>query len=388
MKTPSAHITRFLAFWQVPQHVFWLGIVATLVITTMEFLHHGAENYIDFRDATLNFWQGISSYTPEYSSAHGRYFLYTPVFNLLFTPFAFLPFRMGGYAWNLFGYCLFYAGVRLLPTELRKHTAQIWLYLLLWIGQTLFCFQFNLPVVAIFVLSFALLERDRAFWAVLLIMLSATCKIYGIVELALLLCYPKFWRNMGYAILTGTALLLLPIVKLGIHGFLPWYQDWLLALTDHHETTGIYYSLIFAQPLRAFALPYMRWFQGAVLLVQGIAFFCARKRWGDLRFRVGALAGLMIYIVIMSEAAEYTTHIISATGFALWYFSKEQHSVFDKVLFWSIWLLWGVMPIDIFCPSPLCNYIHGNLWIGVYVLLIGWCRLLYDTLTYDRTTEA
>lgn len=371
---------RFVAFMTNPHTVFWLGFVIAAVATSLELFRGRAENYVDYRDATLNFWNGISSYTPEFVAAHGRYFIYSPVFNILFAPFAFLPFYVGGYLWNLLGYTVFFFAVRTLPETLSRRSVPMLLFLLLFVEQSVFCFQYNLLVTCIFILAWSLLERDRAFWAVLLIMLSVTTKIYGAVELVLLLCYPRFWKNMGYAVLCGVGLLLLPAVQCGLDGLLPLYQDWFAMLTDHHEMTGPYYSLIFAWPVTAFTLPYMRWFQGAVLLVLGVLFFLCRRHWGDFRFKTGVLATVMMYIVVMSEAAEFTTYTIAVTGYALWYFLRDRHSVFDRVLFWAVFVLFGILPIDVFCPSSVCLFVHTKLWLGVWVFTVAWGRVIYDTV--------
>ena len=375
---------KFFAFYTVSRNVYWLGFVIAVAASLIELLRGGAENYCVFRDATLQFWQGINPYTQEFVDVHHRYFIYSPIFCVLFAPFAFMPFYLGGLVWNLFGYTVFYFGVKNLPGVLSAKAPLIMLYLLLTVAQSLFCFQFNLLVAAIFVWALVLLERDQAFWAILLIMISATTKIYGAVELALLLFYPRFWRNVGYVLLTGIGLLLLPALHGGVEGLLSGYQNWLAQLVSH-QSTGIYYSFLFLPGIRSFALPYMRLFQVSVLLLMAIPFllpilppFKGKVEVG-LSFRIGLLAALMGYIVLFSEAAEYTTYTITMTGYALWYFLEDKRPLVDRILFWALFVLWCVMPIDLFCPSKLCNYIHSTLWIGVLAYTVAWVRMIYFT---------
>ena len=377
---------KFFAFYTVSRNVYWLGFVIAVAASLIELLRGGAENYCVFRDATLQFWQGINPYTQEFVDVHHRYFIYSPIFCVLFAPFAFMPFYLGGLVWNLFGYTVFYFGVKNLPGVLSAKAPLIMLYLLLTVAQSLFCFQFNLLVAAIFVWALVLLERDQAFWAILLIMISATTKIYGAVELALLLFYPRFWRNVGYVLLTGIGLILLPALHGGVEGLLSGYQNWLAQLVSH-QSTGIYYSFLFLPGIRSFALPYMRLFQVSVLLLMAIPFllpilppFKGKVEVG-LPFRVGLLAALMGYIVLFSEAAEYTTYTITMTGYALWYFLEDKRPLVDRILFWALFVLWCVMPIDLFCPSKLCNYIHSTLWIGVLTYTVAWVRMIYFTCT-------
>ena len=375
---------KFFAFFTVSRNVYWLGFVIAVAASLIELLRGGAENYCVFRDATLQFWQGINPYTQEFVDVHHRYFIYSPIFCVLFAPFAFMPFYLGGLAWNLFGYTVFYFGVKNLPGVLSAKAPLIMLYLLLTVAQSLFCFQFNLLVAAIFVWALVLLERDQPFWAILLIMISATTKIYGAVELALLLFYPRFWRNVGYVLLTGIGLLLLPALQGGVEGLLSGYQNWLAQLVSH-QSTGIYYSFLFLPGIRSFALPYMRLFQASVLLLMAIPFllpilppFKGKVEVG-LPFRIGLLAALMGYIVLFSEAAEYTTYTITMTGYALWYFLEDERPLVDRILFCALFVLWCVMPIDLFCPSKLCNYIHSTLWIGVLTYTVAWVRMIYIT---------
>lgn len=373
---------KFFAFFTVSRNVYWLGFVIAVAASLIELLRGGAENYCVFRDATLQFWQGINPYTQEFVDVHHRYFIYSPIFCVLFAPFAFMPFYLGGLVWNLFGYTVFYFGVKNLPGVLSAKAPLIMLYLLLTVAQSLFCFQFNLLVAAIFIWALVLLERDQPFWAILLIMISATTKIYGAVELALLLFYPRFWRNVGYVLLTGIGLLLLPALHGGVEGLLSGYQNWLAQLVSH-QSTGIYYSFLFLPGIRSFALPYMRLFQASVLLLMAIPFAFemsnVKCQMINLKYKISLLAALMGYIVLFSEAAEYTTYTITMTGYALWYFLEDKRPLVDRILFWALFVLWCVMPIDLFCPSKLCNYIHSTLWIGVLTYTVAWVRMIYIT---------
>lgn len=87
-----------------------------------------------------------------------------------------------------------------------------------------------------FLFAYSLLERDKGFWAVLLIMVSGFTKIYGIFQLAMLLFYPHFWRNLGYAALIGIAFLLAPAVNMPLTELPDYYGQWIGALTEHPGT--------------------------------------------------------------------------------------------------------------------------------------------------------
>ena len=367
----------FRSVFTNPRNVYLIGLVLGMAATCIELARGRAENLVDFRDATQLFWQHISAYTQDFTNQHGRFFIYSPVFNVLFTPFAFLPRWISGILWNFCNYTLLFLAIRNLPGRLKDNSAQIALYLTLIIVESLFCFQYNVVVCYIFLWAFILLEKDKPFWAVLLIMISATTKIYGIVELGLLLCYPKFWRNVGYAVLCGLGLLLLPVLQTGFDGLIPWYMDWFNALGSHHDTTGTYPSIVFAIPG---VLPYMRIFQAAVMLIIIAAFFAMKNRWNDLRFRIQILGIIMGYIILFSEASEPHTYVIALSGYMMCWYTWQEHTLFDKIMFWVVFVLFSIIPTDVLCPSSVHRLINNTLFFNVYSYTIVWITMIWRTI--------
>lgn len=369
---------KFKLFFTNPRNVYLIGLVLGMAATCIELARGRAENLADFRHATQLFWQHISAYTQEYVEIHhGRFFIYSPVFNVLFTPFAFLPRWISGILWNFMNYTLLFLAIRNLPGRLKEKSAQIALYLTLIIVESLFCFQYNVVVCYIFLWAFILLEKDKPFWAVLLIMISATTKIYGIVELGLLLCYPKFWRNVGYAVLCGLGLLLLPVLQTGFDGLIPWYMDWFNALGSHHDTTGTYPSIVFAIPG---VLPYMRIFQASVMVMLIVMFFALKNRWNELDFRVQILGVLMGYIILFSEASEPHTYVIALTGYMMCWYTWKRHTLFDTIMFWIVFVLFSIIPTDVLCPSSVHRLINNTLFFNVYSYTIVWITMIWRTI--------
>ena len=380
-------IDAFRHFWTQPRNIFWLGLVIAVVATSLEVLRGRAENFAVFSDATVNFWNGISSYTDEFQEQHRRFYIYSPVFNVLFAPFAYLPRVVGAYAWNLLNYALLMAAICHLPASLRRHRAGIMLFLLCIISQSIFCFQYNLSVAWMFLWAYILLERGKGFWAVLLIMVSATTKIYGGIELGLLLCYPRFWRNAGYAALCGVVLLALPVLKTGVDGLVPWYADWFAHLTQHHEITGTYPSLVFMPPFDTWFLPNMRWVQAIGLCALTAVMFSQYRRWSDFSFRAQLLGIMMGYIVLFSEAAESHTYVIALAGYMLCYYTWAQRTKLDALLYWGSLVFMSLMPIDMFCPPKVHRFLNGQLFIGVYIFTAIWLTMVYKAVRTNGQTE-
>jgi formylglycine-generating enzyme required for sulfatase activity len=322
------------------------------------------------------FWSDITPYTIEFAETRGLYYLYTPVFTTIFAPIFLLPQWLGPYVWNIFNYGMLMLAIWTLPAQLAPYRMKMILFLLSLILQTSFCFQYNMVVLYIFLLAFTLLEKNKPFWAVLLIMISATTKIYGVVELALLLCYPKFWRNMGYAVLCGIGLLLLPAVCTGFNRLFELYQENMENLASHHSAVD-YVGLLFARGLKPLLLPNYRLVQIGVLVILSALFFWRHERWQNFRFRVQALAVLMGYIILFSDSPETHTYIIALTGYLMAFWLQPKRTKFDWVLFWLLFVNFCILPTDVLCPTWLHNYIHDTFSLDVYCMTVAWLRVIW-----------
>lgn len=362
-------------FFMNPTCVFCLGVVVTIVATLLEMNRSHAYNYYDYHDATMMFWGGMNPYTVEFAETHSIFFLYPPVFCVVFFPIFMLPTWLGPYVWNLLHYSLFFFAVWTLPKPLASYRMKIILFLFSVLLQNVFFFQYNLVVCYIFLFAFTLLERNKPFWAVLLIMFSATTKIYGIVELGLLFCYPKVWRNFGYAILCGIGLFLLPAVNPAFNVF-DLYGDVRDNLLNHHSAVE-YPGLLFARGLKSFLLPNFRIVQIAVLVVLGALFFWRHQRWQDFRFRVQALAIIMGYVIILSDSPETHTYIIALMGYLMAFWLQPKHTTFDWVIFWLLFVNFNILPTDLLCPPWLHDYIHETFWLDVYTMTIAWLQVIW-----------
>lgn len=363
-------------FFSNPKCVFFLGLVIVLVATTLEVVRGRNTNYFDYQDSTRMFWEGLSPYNMEYAQAHSIYFLYSPVFNVIFAPIFFLPWWLGPYVWNICNYGLMAFAIKSLPQQLDKYKHWIFLFLLSVILQTVFCYQHNIIVTYIYIFAFILLERGKPFWAVLLIMISATTKVYGAVELGILFCYPKVWRNFGYAILCGAVLLLLPALNTAFDNVFVLYQEMFDMIASHHSDSD-FTGILFARGLKPFLLPNYRKVQIVVFALLAIAFFARYKRWQDFRFRVQALAVLSGFMILFSDCPETHTYIICLPFYAMAFWLQERRTWIDWVLFWSLVVNFCILPTDVLCPAWLHNFIHETYWLDVYTYFFCWLRLIW-----------
>lgn len=373
-------------FFSNPTCVFFLGLAVVLLATSLEVFRGRNTNYFDYQDSTRMFWEGLSPYNMEYAQAHSIYFLYSPVFSVIFAPIFFLPWWLGPFVWNIGNYSLFALAIKMLPQQLDKYKHWIFLFLLSVILQTVFCYQHNIIVSYIYIFAFILLERGKAFWAVLLIMISATTKVYGAAELAILFCYPKVWRNLGYAVLCGAALLLLPAINTAFDNVFVLYQEMFDMIASHHSDSD-FIGILFARGLKPLLLPNYRLVQIVVLAMLGVAFFARYKRWKDFRFRVQALAVLTGYMILFSDCPETHTYIITLPFYAMAFWLQPRRTWLDWTLFWLLVINFCILPTDVLCPAWLHEYIHQTFWLDVYTYFVCWLRILWWAVGPDKSLE-
>ena len=364
---------------------FWwgLGLLVVLIATSVEVFRGRNTNYFDYQDSTRMFWEGLSPYNLEYAQAHQIYFLYTPVFSVLFAPIFYLPWWLGPYVWNIGNYTLFSLAIKWLPQQLDKYKLYIFVFLLSVVLQTVFCYQHNIIVAYIYLFAFILLERGKGFWAVFLIMLSATTKIYGAAELAILFCYPKTLRNFGYAILCGAFFLLLPAVNTNFDNVFVLYQQMFDMIASHHSDSD-YIGILFAVGLKPFLLPNYRLVQVVVLAILAVLFFWRYKRWSDFRFRVQALGVLSGFMILFSDCPETHTYIICLPFYVMAFWLQPKRNWIDWTLFWSLVVNYMILPTDVLCPAWLHNFIHRTFWLDVYTYFFCWLRMIWWAVGPDR----
>ena len=355
-----------------------VGLIVAIVATAIETFRLRYANYLVYSDSTLLFWRGISPYTPDFVADHGRYFLYPPVFSVLYWPIAILPKWLGPFVWNLTNFSLFTLSVFTLPSRYDAHKLKIYLFLLLVLEQSVFPFQFNIVVAYCFLFAYNLLERGHGMWAVLLIMLSATTKVYGVVQLLMLFCYRHTFKHLCWAAVCGVLFLLLPAIKVGFGGLAGCYLDWwnMLAI---HQSADTYASLLYAWPLNK-VLDHYRVVQLVTLAFVVGVFFVQHRRWGEFEFRATALGVLMGWIIVLGDSSEIHTYLIALSGYMLWYWLRDHHSTFDKVLLWALVVFFGIMPVDLFVPARVNKLVNGTFFIAIYLYAIVWCQMCWSLM--------
>ncbi len=373
--------------------IYITGLFFALAISLIAVAQLSYYNFQIFSFGSTDFWIGINPYSDwNHLSVLGKpldFYLYSPQFSILFTPFALLPGWLGLFCWILFTYTLFYFSVFTLPeqfTFVKKKFILDRSFLLLL--QTLFAEQFNPVVAALFLFSFTLLEKDKAFWAVLLILLSGFTKIYGIFQIGMLLFYPRIWKNILYASIIAVLFLLLPLVKVPANMLADYYQSW-IKIVNYNASTPLNYEIIY----RPFYMLYnsIKPVMGIISLgvmafLYSIAFYKIRLFKESFLHRVRFLGILLVSVILFGMASERNTYIIAIVGYAMWYLCSQTTKI-DKILLWINFVLLEIVPIDLFCPASVSTFLLTKLNLNIIVLTITWGFMVYKTFNSNPSTN-
>ena len=366
--------------------IYFIGFFFAFLVTFKELINLSYSNFQIYSCGSLDFWSGINPYISwNHLSLLGKpldFFLYSPLFSILFTPFALLPGWLGIFCWNIFTYTLFYFSVFTLPDQFSYVKKKfILFYTVLLLLYTLLSVQFNPVVAALFLFSFTLLEKKKGFWAVLLILLSGFTKVYGIFQIGMLLFYPKFWKNILYAFLIGVAFLLLPLVKIPGSELITYYQSWIKILMNH--SSPMRFDVIY-RPVYVFwnsIEPIMGIISlGVLSTLFSMALFKLKLFKESFLHRVQFLGILMIWAILFGTSSEKHTYFIAMVGYALWSLCSPTTKI-DKMLLWINFVLLEVIPIDIFCPKPVIIFLLNTINLGIIVFAITWGLMVYKTFT-------
>jgi hypothetical protein len=378
---------KFVNFFMQPRNLYIIGLVVAFGLSFSEVIRGRESNFKIFSEATKLFWQGISPYGDSWTTLVKNLdvFMYGPVFNVFFAPFAFLPKWLGPFVWNLMNFSLYFLAVFTLPEKFSKEVkCKLFLFTFLILAPSLLSFQANVMVAYIFLFAYSLLEKGKPHWAILLILFSGFVKVYGIFQLGLLLCYPKLWRNAGYVALGALFFLLLPLVNTKIGCWTDYYGYWLDMMTSHKDNRP-WQTFYYMQPWGniSFASLYI---QLGTLLTLIALFVANHRRFLTDTFKLQALGILMGWMILFSNAADTHTHLITMLGFALWYWSRSGHSVVDKIFFYALFVVVIVVPIDLICPPFIMRFLFGKLSLHLWFMLISWVRMCCLTLVKDVST--
>lgn len=336
-------------------------------------------NYIIFKSSFFHL-KAFQDLYILYPDEHWDLFKYTPSFAVFFGLFAYLPDAVGLMAWNVLNAAVLLIGVLKLPgiTHGKKQIAAY--IVLIEMMTSLQNEQSNALIAGCLLLAFCALENKRRFLGILLILATAFIKLFGIVALLILLCYPNKLRSFIYTLLATILLLIPPLLFIDINQYALLFESYLHMLgMDHAASVGF-----------SFMAWLDTWFGievhkngfvlvGAALMVLIPLFkmYCFK----DQLFRMKLMAAILIWVVIFNHKAESPTFVIAMSGIALWYISGIK-SRWDHLLLILAIIMTSLTPTDIFPRSTRLHYFIPYV-VKVVPCVLIWIKIMFELALFS-----
>jgi hypothetical protein len=320
-----------------------------------------------------------------YPAEYVDHYHYAPTFAALFAPIFMLPFSVGVFLWHLLFTAVWVYAIYRMPLT---HSQKVFAY---WFSmQELFTSlvnsQTNPLIAALSLFAFVSFEKRQPFWAAFFILVGFNIKIYSLVAAALFLLYPQKLRFLGYMLLWGVVLGLLPLLFTSPTQLVWQYENWvnqLLLKADYDKwaNTSIHklVHLVISPDIST-----------SVIIGAGVALFCTVyvhvRKFKERGFQMLLLASTLIFQVIFNPVAESPTYIIAVTGVVIWWFYSPK-TWLDKALLISCLVLTIFSPSDIF-PRFLRELLVKPYALKALPCVLIWFRLLYIMHTAKPVAES
>ena len=318
-----------------------------------------------------------------YPEEHWDLFKYSPTFAAFFGLFAITPDWLGLNLWNLLNALLLVGSVYYLP-KLSNYQKGLILFLLsIELMTSLQNAQSNGLIAGLFVLAFALLEREKYSFATLLIVFSVFVKLFGIVGFVLFLFYPKKWKLVLYTTFWSVLLFVIPLFFINYSQYkLLIFSFGNLLFNDHTASHGLSVMGLLSS-----------WFgvelnKMYIVLAGVIVFlipFVKIKEYKNYTFRLLALSSLLIWVVIFNHKAESPTYVIAITGAAIWFVISEKNKL-NIALFALAFLLTSLSPTDIF-PRFIRNEYIKPFTLKALPCILIWFKIIYDMIVFKENSK-
>lgn len=355
-----------------PRWLFAVGLIISALVTYSEVAHLCNPDFEILRTTTVGFWHG----SVPYGEKGEGLFLYGPLFSIIFTPFAFLPAGIAPYLWNIFNFCLFFLSIFALPDYVKtEQKCRFFLFLLPLAAVSQLSFRFDTTTVYLALFAFSLMERGFYKCGITVILVSAFSGVYGIFQLITLLFYPKFWKNLGFAVAVAAVFSATPLLGFSFSDFAGYYQSWYAAVWTC-EMTQPFFTVFNLKPF-FHELPVWRASARAISCAALVILILMRKnRFSFFAFRAGVTGVLMGWAVLLGMVSDISTYLIALAGFMLWYYGKNSATAADRVVLWCNFFILSVIPIDILFSNTVQDFLFYTVTLNVWIFAITWLWML------------
>lgn len=318
-----------------------------------------------------------------YQHEHDDLYKYTPTFAVFFGLFAALPDTIGLFAWNFLNVLLLNVGVYLLPKLSLKQKGFLLLLVTIELVTSIQNEQSNGLMVGLLLCAFGLLEKGKYQWATFLIVFSIYIKLFSIVGVILFLFYPKKLKLTAYSVLWLILFFMEPLLYISVDQYAFLWKSYGNMLANDHSNSlgfsvmGILNSWFSLDPSKLGLVSV-----GGILLLLPFLKF---KSYGDQRFRMLALAFVLIWTVIFNHKAESPTFIISMVGIAIWFMISNKNKFSIGVLIFAF-IFTSLCSTDLFPPSIRENFIKPYAIKSVGSVLV-WCLIFIEMMRHTPSDK-
>lgn len=379
-------LERVKRYIQNPVFLFILWMAVALVCSLMLIPKETYSNYITFSQA---FWHTISSlplyiYYPE---EQRDLFLYGISFTTLISPFALLPRQVGMVLWCLANCGFLYWAIKKL--DLKKwQFAVVILISVNDVFTSVLSQQYSIGITAMIIFSYVLIEKEKDFWAALMIVLGTMTKLYGIVGLAFFLFSKHKMKLTGGLVFWAVIVFLLPMLYASpeyvVHSYKEWfdvlvYKNGLNQFSINqnisllgmlHRITGASFSdlWIIVPGMILFALPYLR-----------------IRQYENESFRFLFLSSALLFMVLFSTGTETYGYLTAMIAVGIWYVktpTKAATPILNLSLLIFCILLTSLSTTDLFPRFIRVEYVKPYALKALPCTLI-WLKIVWEQLTQD-----
>lgn len=330
-------------------------------------------NYLIFKNSYSHLKANANLYK-DYPEEVWDLYKYSPTFAIFFAPLSLMPDWLGLSLWNIINVFALVFAIYFLPGDDKKRQLWILLALVIEVLTSIQNQQSNGLMAGLMIGAFALMERDKLFWAAGLLMFSVYVKLFGLVGFALFLFYPNKIKAAYSTLIWGVILFALPLINVDFHSLIVQYKNWGVMLANDHDG-----SLGFS------VLGWLSsWFhlninKNLILLIGVVLYLIPVikfKKWEEQKFRLLMLSSTLIWVVIFNHKAESPTFVIAMAGALIWFFNSPK-TKFNTTLFILAMVFTSLSPTDIF-PAFIRNEIFIPYCIKVVPMILIWGKIIYE----------
>jgi len=342
-------------------------------------------NYIIFKQSYFHFMEGKDLYQ-HYRFEYYDLFKYSPTFAMCMAVLAYLPDVLGLFVWNFINVFVLYYSFSKLPFTSKKAMIYAGLFILVEVITTTQNSQSNALLTGMIILAYVALQNKKVGQAALLIVSTIFIKLFGIVALVMFLFYPNKVKSALYVFLWTVIIGVFPLLIISMDELIMMYKSWVDLLRNDHSVELKFSVMGFLHTW--FGVPVE--VKGKALIV-GALVFCVPlvriKLFSNERYRLLFLSSVLLWVVLFNHMAESATFIIAVSGIAIWFFTKKDKSMLDKVLLALTILFTLLSPTDIYPAFIRYNYFMPYV-VKVVPCILVWIKINYELLTIKSKNRA